>query len=56
MADMEADYARLEEEATALATAAPAPKRVSAARVSATPARSSGGRTRGSRARRTRDR
>ena len=45
-----------EEEATALVTAAPAPKRVSAARVPAAPARSSGGRTRGPRARRTRDR
>jgi 16S rRNA U516 pseudouridylate synthase RsuA-like enzyme len=45
-----------DEEATALATSAPAPKRVSAKRVSATPVRSSGGRTRGPRARRTRDR
>jgi 23S rRNA pseudouridine2605 synthase len=45
-----------DEEATALATSAPAPKRVSATRVTATPVRSSGGRTRGPRARRTRDR
>jgi 23S rRNA pseudouridine2605 synthase len=45
-----------DEEATALVTAAPAPKPVSAARASATPMRSSGGRSRGPRARRTRDR
>ena len=45
-----------DEEATALATSAPAPTRVSATRVTATPVRSSGGRTRGPRARRTRDR